>query len=183
MDFHPSQKCERPNPGLYALTLGMMILVLNGCATDCAIIQPPVRLSEIVPVFTEPARKARIEGRIVLKLLIDTRGNVIGLEVLRGLPMGLTDMAIEAARDLKFKPAYRVCNGVPISSHYLLTIIYKIKQHKAASPQPKAGEGGSLSRPERRTLGVPPSPHRETIPDKTRSVPTPVGTALPESSA
>lgn len=89
-------------------------------------VQAPVRLTEINPVYPEAARKARIEGNVILQLTIDKNGNVIDVKVLRGLPMGLTEVAIEEAKKQKFKPAYRLSTGLPVDCIYTLTIKFKI---------------------------------------------------------
>ena len=110
------------------ILLSGMILTLPGCRTDCTMIRLPVRLSKLNPVYTESARKAHIEGRVVLKLLVGGQGDVIDIEVVRGLPMGLTEAAINAARDLKFQPAVRVCDGKPVECYYTLTILFEIER-------------------------------------------------------
>jgi len=90
-------------------------------------IRLPVRLTAANPLYTEPAAKAHLEGRVVLKLLVGEDGSVIGVEVVQGLPMGLTEAAMEAARGLKFQPAVRICDGRPVESYYTLAINFKLK--------------------------------------------------------
>jgi protein TonB len=53
--------------------------------------------------YPELARKAGIEGRVTVKVLINTKGNVEKVEVVKGHPM-LNDAAIDAAKEWKFKP-------------------------------------------------------------------------------
>lgn len=90
-------------------------------------VQAPVRLTPINPIYPEAARKARIEGNVILQLTIDKNGNVIDVKVLRGLPMGLTEVAIEEAKKQKFKPAYRLSTGLPVDCIYTLTVSFKIQ--------------------------------------------------------
>jgi len=90
-------------------------------------VQAPIRQTELVPIYTEPARKARIEGIVILQLTIDKQGSVVDVKVLRGLAMGLTDAAIEAARRQHFKPAYRASTGRPVDCLYTITVQFKIQ--------------------------------------------------------
>jgi len=89
-------------------------------------VQAPQRLTDLVPIYTEPARKARIEGIVILQLTISKGGDVLDVKVLKGLPMGLTDAAVDAARRQKFKPAYRASSGKPVDCLYTVTVQFRI---------------------------------------------------------
>jgi protein TonB len=89
-------------------------------------VQAPQRLTELIPIYTEPARKARIEGIVILQLTISKTGDVLDVKVLKGLPMGLTEAAVAAARQQKFKPAYRSSTGKPVDCLYTITVQFKI---------------------------------------------------------
>ncbi len=90
-------------------------------------VQAPVRITPLNPIYTEAARKARIEGNVILQLTIDKNGNVIDVKVLRGLPMGLTEVAVEEAKKQKFKPAYRLSTKLPVDCIYTITVTFKIQ--------------------------------------------------------
>lgn len=87
-------------------------------------IDPPRALHRVEPRYTEAARKIRFEGVVVLSLLIDTNGQVTDVTVLRGLPFGLTENAVSAARQWRFEPCS--FNGNPVSVRYTLTIQFRI---------------------------------------------------------
>ena len=89
-------------------------------------VQAPQRLTDLIPIYTEPARKARIEGIVILQLTISKGGDVLNVKVLKGLPMGLTEAAVEAARRQKFKPAYRASTGKPVDCLYTITVQFRI---------------------------------------------------------
>ena len=70
-------------------------------------------LSKPEPVYTSKARSAGITGTIVLRAVFTADGSVEHILVLRSLPFGLTNAAIEAARRIKFVPGMK--DGKPIS--------------------------------------------------------------------
>lgn len=57
------------------------------------------------PDYTEEARRARIEGDVVLEVLFTASGTLRVLRVVRGLGHGLDQNAIEAAAKIRFRPA------------------------------------------------------------------------------
>lgn len=89
-------------------------------------VQAPVRLGPLTPVYPEAARKARVQGTVVLRLVIDRDGRVSGLQVVNGLPFGLTEAAVEAATRLRFKPAFRASTGLPVECYFDLSVAFRI---------------------------------------------------------
>jgi TonB family protein len=87
-------------------------------------IDPPKALYRVEPAYTEAARKIRFEGVVVLSLLIGSDGRVADVTVLRGLPFGLTENAVSAARQWRFEAC--TFNGNPVSVRYTLTIQFRI---------------------------------------------------------
>jgi TonB family protein len=70
-------------------------------------------LTHPAPRYTEDARKNRIMGVVVLKVVFASNGKVQNIRVISGLPYGLTEQAIIAARQIKFTPAMK--NGKRVS--------------------------------------------------------------------
>ncbi|MGB9032827.1 MAG: TonB family protein, partial [Acidobacteriaceae bacterium] len=64
------------------------------------------------PSYSEAARKAKLEGIVLLKLVVDEDGNPQNVRVVRPLGMGLDEKAIEAVRRYRFNPALK--DGVPV---------------------------------------------------------------------
>ena len=64
----------------------------------------PVRISGDSPQYSEQARRAGVQGVVILELIVEPDGRVSGGRVLKPLPFGLTDAAIEAARSYKYTP-------------------------------------------------------------------------------
>jgi TonB family protein len=59
------------------------------------------------PQYTELARQNRVVGRLVLKAVFSRDGAVEDITVVSGLPDGLTDQAVYAAKLIKFIPALK----------------------------------------------------------------------------
>jgi len=74
----------------------------------------PVQLNSARPNYTEEARKNKIQGVVVARILIGADGSVKQVRVTRGLPDGLNEEAIRAAYQLRFKPATKGGRPVPI---------------------------------------------------------------------
>ncbi len=62
-------------------------------------------ISKPEPQYTEDARKNQITGTVVLKVVFSSNGSVQNIRTVSGLPYGLTERAIAAARQIKFVPA------------------------------------------------------------------------------
>jgi protein TonB len=76
-------------------------------ASDAApgLIEPAAVATRVEPSYPESARRAGVEGTVELEVSIDASGRVVEVEVLRGLPMGLSDAAVDAVRRWTWKPA------------------------------------------------------------------------------
>lgn len=70
-------------------------------------------LSKPEPLYTEEARSKQITGTVVLRAIFAANGRVVGIHAVSGLPHGLTERAIDAARQIKFVPAIK--DGRPVS--------------------------------------------------------------------
>lgn len=73
-----------------------------------------VRLqSKPEPGYTSEAENKRINGTVILRCIFTSQGTVTNIRVVKGLPGGLTEKAMEAARQIKFTPAMK--DGKPVS--------------------------------------------------------------------
>ena len=86
---------------------------------------PPVKVFAPSPPYTEDARKGRVQGIVILEAIIDAMGKVDKVKVLKGLPMGLTESAVEAAAAWTFEPATK--NGQPVPVFFNLTIRFSLQ--------------------------------------------------------
>ena len=76
------------------------------------------------PDYTELARRARIQGSVILQVTLDAAGEVTDVKVLRGLPMGLTESAERTVRQWRYHPA--TLNGKPVSVYMTITVHFQL---------------------------------------------------------
>jgi TonB family protein len=67
-------------------------------------VKPLIR-SKPNPRYTEEARRNGVSGRVVVSAVLCRTGEVGDVEVIEGLPHGLSEEAIKVARLIKFEPA------------------------------------------------------------------------------
>ena len=87
-------------------------------------VQKPLKIHAPAPVYTEPARRARIQGIVILQAVIDREGAVVSAEIVRGLPMGLSEAALEAVRQWRYQPA--TLQGRPVAVTFSLTVRFEL---------------------------------------------------------
>jgi TonB family protein len=59
------------------------------------------------PAYTEVARQNGITGTVVIKCVFASNGSVNNIRITSGLPFGLTERAIDAAKKIRFIPAVK----------------------------------------------------------------------------
>jgi periplasmic protein TonB len=77
-------------------------------------IMPPKVLREVKAGYTEDARRANIEGEVLLEIVVRRDGSVSDVKLLNGLPRGLNERAIAAVRQWRFAPATRLGQAVDV---------------------------------------------------------------------
>lgn len=85
---------------------------------------PAEILSKPTPIYTQEARSLRIEGEVLLEVVLEASGSLRVVRVVRGLGHGLDDNAVKAAEQIHFKPAMR--DGQPADSTVVLHIIFQL---------------------------------------------------------
>jgi TonB family protein len=89
--------------------------------------QEPILLMAPDPVYPDIAKKDGIEGKVVLKFVVDKKGIVYNPEVLEAEPDGVfEESALSAIKKFKFIPAKR--NNVTVKSIVYLPIKYEMNE-------------------------------------------------------
>lgn len=86
----------------------------------------PSFLKREMPIYPMLARRLGKEGKVVLRLTIDEKGNLLNVEVIEEAGYGFTEAAIEAVKKSTFTPAMK--NGKPIASRALLPIRFTLRR-------------------------------------------------------
>ena len=70
-------------------------------------IAPVAIQSKPAPVYTEEARRLRVEGDVVVQVVFSATGEIRIVGVVKGLGHGLDEAAVAATRQIRFTPARR----------------------------------------------------------------------------
>ena len=80
-------------------------------------------IHKVTPQYPPLARQARIQGVVVLQALIGKDGGIQNLHVVSGHPM-LTNSALEAVKEWKYKPYY--LNGEPVEVETTINVNFSL---------------------------------------------------------
>ena len=86
----------------------------------------PVILDAPQPRYTEIARRAGVQGTVIVEAVINEQGRVTDVQVLKTLPMGLDQAAVDAVRSWRFKPA--TLAGKAVKVFYTLTVNFTLQR-------------------------------------------------------
>lgn len=75
-------------------------------------------------VYPEMARRAQIEGRVVVQFVIDEQGYVRDPFVVRGVGAGLDEAALEAVKQVRFTPGMQ--RGRPVKVQYTIPVQFRL---------------------------------------------------------
>ena len=76
------------------------------------------------PTYDEASRKAKLNGFVVLSLVVTPEGNTKDIKVTKSLSPGLDRKSIEAVSKWKFAPATK--DGKPVSVELHVQTTFKI---------------------------------------------------------
>jgi len=74
--------------------------------------------------YPEEAMKANIEGKVIVKAVINEKGEVVETEVLKSLGHGCDEAAVEAVKVTKFTPGEK--NGKKVKAEVTIPISFKL---------------------------------------------------------
>ena len=84
------------------------------------------------PDYTREARRIGVQGVVVLRVLLTGDGKIDRVRVVRRLPYGLTENAIRAACEIKFKPAMK--GGQPVSQWVAIEYGFRLANSSIFGP-------------------------------------------------
>jgi TonB family protein len=113
-----------------AASLLLFFLATFATAQDSP--QAPVRVPDdaaqnllirkVSPLYPPLARQARIQGTVILKIVISKSGNVQSLQLVKGHPM-LAPAAFEAVRQWKYQPSLSTGERVEVETNVQVNFV------------------------------------------------------------
>jgi TonB family protein len=112
------------------LTAACLLLFLAACQNariyKVAQLQtPPKVVSKVEPGYTDDARNAKIQGTVVLSLMIDPQGQPHNILVTRSLDKGLDEQAIAAIEKWHFAPGIK--DGKPVRAAATIEVNFRLQ--------------------------------------------------------
>jgi TonB family protein len=94
-------------------------------ADDGQAVESVVILAKPKPAYSAEALKLNIEGEVLLDVIFPASGGVVHVNrVVKGLGHGLDESAIQAAQQIKYKPA--LSNGHPVDFPAVIHIVFQM---------------------------------------------------------
>jgi TonB family protein len=84
----------------------------------------PSLLYKLEPEYSEEARAAKLQGTVLLKIVVDTDGMAKDIQVLKSQGLGLDEQAVIAVTHWKFKPGMK--DGAPVPVQAQIEINFKL---------------------------------------------------------
>lgn len=88
-------------------------------------VREPKKIVNVMPEYPSIARSSRIEGMVILEAVIDERGVVDRIRILKSVTL-LDGAAIDAVRRWRYTPT--LLNGVPVSVLMTITVNFTLNQ-------------------------------------------------------
>ena len=88
-------------------------------------VKEPIEISRVRPQYPEAARKARMQGVVILEAIITKDGAVSDVRVLRGINPLLDNAAMRAVQQWKYKPA--TFNGRTVPVYLTVTVTFTLQ--------------------------------------------------------
>jgi N-carbamoyl-L-amino-acid hydrolase len=77
-------------------------------------VTPPMVIHRVEPEFTRDAEKAKVDGTVLISVVVDAEGNVRDPKVVKPIGFGLDETALAAVKQWKFKPGTKDGQPVPV---------------------------------------------------------------------
>lgn len=87
-------------------------------------VQEAKLIRKVEPEYPELAKRARVQGVVILQVLVDEQGNVADVKIIRGHPL-LNQAAVEAVKQWKYSPT--LLNGEPVPVVATVTVNFVLR--------------------------------------------------------
>ena len=86
--------------------------------------EPPQPIVQVQPEYPEKAKKAKLEGRVIVVAVVDENGDVIDAYIHYSDNPIFNEAALEAAKKMKFKPGR--LKDKPVKVRVLIPFVFKL---------------------------------------------------------
>lgn len=76
-------------------------------------------------VYPEIAKRAGVQGRVFVKAFVDENGNVVKVELLKGIGAGCDEAAMKAVQETKFTPGKQ--RGKPVKVQVSIPVVFRLQ--------------------------------------------------------
>jgi len=90
-------------------------------------VQSSKLIRRVEPSYPELAKRARVQGIVILQVTVDETGSVGAIKIIRGHPL-LSPPALEAVRQWKYSPT--ILNGEPVQVVATVTVNFVLSQSR-----------------------------------------------------
>jgi TonB family protein len=87
-------------------------------------VSPPRLLSKVEPEYSEEARRARLNGAVVLYVVVRPNGHADSFKVIRSIGLGLDEQAIASVERWRFQPGEK--EGQPVSVQATIEVNFRL---------------------------------------------------------
>ncbi len=124
-EYEPFTLAGEPKPMVFTMTVRFRAKESQSKAVEAGgEIDPPQVVKRIDPVYPEEARKAGIQGSVILYVTTDKEGRVSEIEVLKSIP-ALDKAAMDAVRQWVYEPYLK--DGTPKPVSFAVTIQFRLQ--------------------------------------------------------
>lgn len=87
-------------------------------------VSAPVLIYKVEPLYSDEARKAKIQGTVILSVIVGDDGFVREAEIVVSVGYGLDEAAMDAVRTWRFKPGEK--DGAPVSVRAIIEVSFRL---------------------------------------------------------
>jgi TonB family protein len=127
--FISMQTIKWPSEVEAQIILGSDAVPEEGPVRAVGNIQPPRLIKQVDPAYPEAARKARVEGVVILEAQTDKYGRVQNVKILRSIPL-LDQAAVEAVRQWVYEP--KIIDGKARGIVFTVTVRFVLNDQPRA---------------------------------------------------
>lgn len=117
---------EKPAEKIDSDITGLKMRIAKGAVKAEGEIKPPRLIKEVKVVYPEEAKKAGIEGIVILDVATDIYGRVVAVKVLKTAGSLLDQAAIDTVKQWVYEPM--IIKGKPHPVNFTITVRFKLEK-------------------------------------------------------